>query len=182
MINGFSTIGAVALQLIEDYHNSPMRYSCRYNLHQAIKVVCFERRSMASSGECPSYLWGSFNFVDGELSFVRTPWKQSGCRLVDGKRHRYIPLEDFSSSDLPYYPEWNDYGRADIYLIQQGLQVGQEILVRTITTYHTDYFGESDSETRSEIIFTDPIGSNMVYMPMPNPIAIRPVRAAIHVV
>lgn len=66
MMNGYSTMGAVALRIISDYGptqsdgvvSDHARYYTKYSLNQLLEKVCVRHKSVATfADDVPSYIW-----------------------------------------------------------------------------------------------------------------------------
>lgn len=167
MINGFSTLGAVALRMIEENQKRPIRHSTKYTLDQAIEKVCFRKETIYAEGSGWSYLWWWFCIDQGETS---VEWDQGKLRTIPYEKssYRYIAVvEDFEQDRL--YQDYKVEGYfADVAdaMLRMGMSFGQKALSRTRTEWSSDYWGESDSSTDTELLYVEPWDSTIFMIPL----------------
>jgi hypothetical protein len=179
MFQGHSTLGAVALRLIEDNNRYGLKASTRYSLDQAVEVVCHRQKSIYSMGEAPSYIWWWFAFDEyyGGLHVRHDVGKLSEVCLDKEKwKWRGVYCRDLDSTDLirEWEPDtwWNrddrTLTREEMTMIAMGLQPYQRCLSRFREEWHTDYWGESDCEQKIELLYVEPTrGLATAYLPVP---------------
>lgn len=178
MFNGFSTLGAVALQIAEDYIRFPMKADCRYSVQQAIFKVCMLEESIASSGRSPSYVWAWFGLDEGETVLEIDRDVKLAEVPLNKRQYRYVPLRsgDVEGRDLiPEYwlDDWEDRSivAADYAMLRMGMGFHQKFLVRYMEEWSTDYYGESDVAKQGSIVYAKR-GHSSVLMPMTNPMVL----------
>ena len=177
MFNGYSTLGAVALRIMDDYIRYPMKSDTRYTVEQAIKRVCFDQTSIASKGTSPAYVWCWFDTDDGEATLQVSPWKMANYVEISERKRRYVAVaEDCSAEKLMgslYNDIPNDYDQAlsrnDRFMLQHGIAFQQRILCRYEESHHCDYWGEWDSDEFGEILYVEP-STGMLHIPITNPL------------
>lgn len=160
MIWGHNTLGSVALRIIQDYSRYEMEN--HHTLDQAIERVCFRKESMTAAGESPSYIWWEFGFDGGELRIMPDLGKlHSVPRIKQTKRGemRYVAAEEMDTSYLVDFNQPDSYisisGGVEDCAIRMGLGIGQRVLTRFREVWNTDYFGESDCDTISDVLFAE---------------------------
>jgi hypothetical protein len=184
MFNGFSTLGAVALRIMDDYIRFPMKRDTRYTVEQAIQRICFDEQSIASMGNSPAYMWCWFDVdEDGEAYLHIMPGKlASGVKLAGREDHarRYVAVEEDLSAEelLGAYWDETDYsaalGGADRCMLMNAFNFQQRILCRFSRSFHTDsWSGEVDQDDEGEIIYVEP-ATRQIHIPLTNPMIPKP--------
>lgn len=171
MINGFSTLGSVALHIARDWRNPRQRRSTRYTLEQAIEKVCFRRESIVAEGGQISYIWWSFGVHEGEIDIDIDRGKLAEVPIIGSANwaRRWVPAKEIGGDVLANL-DWN-LGW-DIVILKMGLTLGQRVLSRCVHHTGTDYWGEDCSGDESDIIYAEPGGGFipvMANLMKPNP-------------
>lgn len=177
MFNGYSTLGAVALRVMDDYIRYPMKKDTRYTVEQAIRRICFDEQSVASMGVSPAYLWCWFDIdEDGHAYLHVQPGKlASGVKLVGRTAWRYVAAnEDLSPEDL-LGSHWkaDRIDGADLTMLANAFNFQQRILCRHERSFSTSYEGEVDQEDYGEIVYVEPAG-RQIHIPLSNPLIAEP--------
>lgn len=186
MIQGFSTLGAVALRLIEDNNNFGLKGTTRYNLDQAVELVCHRKKTIASIGSAPSYIWWWFSLEEGELHIHFDRGKlRSICLNKDKWDWRMVATADLEPDRLieQWTPDcwWSRDDRTlskiELAMLSMGVQPYQKCLTRYTEEWSgPDYFGESDCDTNAELLYVEPLtGCLVAYLPVPLGILGQPV-------
>lgn len=179
MIQGFSTLGAVALRLADDNYRMCMRANSKYTMDQAVEVVCFQKRTMA--GTWASYVWWSFEFDEGEISVQYDIGKLKPVPLRGSKKRswRYVPAGSGEIEPDEIIKEWTEdswrawrsgdwLSAAEKAMFQMGVQPGQRCLSRYSEQWSQDYYGESDCDISCELLYVEPLGDcSHIYLPIP---------------
>lgn len=150
MINGFSTLGAVALRLADDYSHAGQWRSARYTLDQAVEKVCWRQESIIGEVDTASYLWWSFEIRDGALAIDIDRGKLTEI-YTTGKARRWLPARHLDVEALANIA-WNDWDSA---MLRLGLTLGQRVLTRHICYSSCDTWSD-DYREDCKIIYVEP--------------------------
>lgn len=174
MIQGFATLGAVALRLVEDNYHFGMRANSKYSLEQSIEVVCFQKRTVA--GNSVSYIWWWFTLDEGEISVHYDIGNLKPVRLQgERRRYRHVPAGSGEVEISDLIAEWtgeetysSSLSAVETAMIRLGVQPDQRCLSRYTETWSVDYYGESDCDIGCDLLYVEPLGNcSHAYLPVP---------------
>lgn len=180
MIQGYSTLGAVALRIIADNIQWNLRSATHYTVHQVIEKVCFRKESVASCTEAPAYIWWWFSMDHGELSIEYDvgKLKEVSFKEKHGRQdRRYVPATngELEVDELiggfkreGWWDRDEFITRTEEAMIRMGVQPYQKMLSTYAESWSSDYWGESDCHYSNELLYVEPLGEcNAVFLPVP---------------
>jgi hypothetical protein len=173
MFHGYSSLGAVALELIEHNVSGKLRRETKHNLNQAIEKVVWRKQTLAAMGSGTSYVWWWFHFDCGELSLEVFPADLSEVPYGD-RGHRFVPLNSENFDAERFLADWehsHDHDCDTILplettMIKMGIQPYQKCLTAYTETWSSDYYGESDCDIDARLLYVEPMHCNAVYLPI----------------
>lgn len=173
MFRGFSSLGAVGLELISANNSGDLRRT-HHTLDQAFERVIWRQETLSAEGRGVSYVWWHFEFDQGELSIHYDGGLLKQVRLGPNS-FRYVALaDDFDSEKLieEWMPEWDvdryrlGVSPIEVAMLTMGVQPYQRCLSAYSAYWSQDYYGESDCDIDCRLLYVEPFRGSMVYLPM----------------
>ncbi len=177
MIDGYGTLGAVALQIMADYEPKVVKgkvwdaakASTKYTLPMVLEKVCVRKESVASfADERPSYIWWHMGLDQyGEYAPICDLGKlPSAVTEANNKRKLRInwprnEMEDDGAWKVALNTEMRSWGDPPTTPLHQMLTLGlsfhQRVLTRCVgETHRCSYeYDEWDSSWEAEIIYAE---------------------------
>jgi hypothetical protein len=184
MFTGFSSLGAVALRIIEDYQPKVNKHGrvfeqarahTRYTLPQILEKVVERRESVATChDDSPSYIWWKMGLNQyDEIAPIPDLGKLSEVKRADFDKSRRLrinwpksQMENDGPWSLCLDDEVRTYDRgegqgpqSELYLMMTyGLSFGPRILTRCVGEWHRSSYEceEYDSTWEAEVIYAEP--------------------------
>jgi hypothetical protein len=169
MHSGFSSLGAVALRIMEDF-GSRTRMN-RYTLLQTLEKVVMRGESVASCHEdIPSYIWWYIGMDEyGDIAPIVDYGK---LRIVPygDRRFRYIWPKEYAENDGAWFlcvgEDWNGSDDDQSWrgpealdvMVKLGLNFGQRVLTRHTGSWSSPSYYDNDVDEYHdvEIIYAEP--------------------------
>jgi hypothetical protein len=183
MFAGYSTLGAAALRIIEDYQPKvnkqgrvfeQARLHTRYPLHCLLEKVIERQESVATfHDDSPTYIWWKMGLNEySEIAPIPDLGKLSEVKRADYEKSRRLRVnwpKSQMENDGPWsvclndevrpYDRGEDQGpQSELYLMMTyGLSFGQRLLTRCVGEWHRSSYEceEYDSTWEAEVIYAD---------------------------
>lgn len=180
MINGYGTMGAVALQIMADYEPKiangrvwdSAKACTKYTLPMVLEKVCVREESVASfADDCPSYIWWRMGIDKyGEYAPICDLGKLPS-EVLEAKNRRKLriswPRNEMASEGAwkvaldATISSWGDGPSTPLdQMISLGLSFHQKVLTRCVGESHrcSYEYDEWDSSWQAEIIYAERAG------------------------
>lgn len=161
MIQGWGTMGSVALQIARDFDGGDRLNG--YSYAQAVNRIIMEEESVSGLWDNqPSYVWWHLGIEEGEI----VPVLDLEEEQVLSEEGVYNWLMEMKTDSGPWaaigYDTISQYSKEHTplsFMLEHGLSFGQKVLSRTVGSFSKDYWGEHDMNYEGEIIYVREIGA-----------------------